>query len=184
MVEDKTKPDISESTNLSSHKLSISESARWAGVSRTTFYKHIKSKPIPVKTDDDDKKFIYASDLVIAYNGKLKGRPDDIEKTPSEQGEQPEVSNKLETKHGFTPMNSQVEQVLRERIGDLENQIEDLKKDKEGLTLEKDKVWQQVEHYQRLLPEPKAAPAVGKTRKKKESSKPKKKGFWAQAFGR
>ena len=59
-----------------------------------------------------------------------------------------------------------------------------LKKDKEGLTLEKDKVWQQVEHYQRLLPEPKAAPAVGKTRKKKESSKPKKKGFWAQAFGR
>ena len=82
-----------------------------------------------------------------------------------------------------------------------------MRKDKEELKHETDKVWKQVEHYQRLLPAPKedaatkpervtgsiveeeiesqkqAAPTAAEARKKKES-KAKKRGLWDRFLGR
>ena len=132
-------------------KLTISEAARCVGVSRTTFYKHIKSKPITVGEDEDGKKYIDSSELVRAYNGKLKGNPDTIGENQNEQGEQGSVSSEHRNGQKFTPKNGQVEQVLRERIGDLEERVGDLKEDKQKLHSIIEKHQKTIEQQQTLL---------------------------------
>lgn len=121
-------------------KLNMSEAARLVGVSRTTFYKDIKRKPISIQQDDDGNKFVYGDELVRAYNGKLKGKPPDISPEGSdEQGKHIDVSSEHRNGQEFTPSRqgeqgntSEVVQVLRERIADLEGHIEGLNRDKEA----------------------------------------------------
>ena len=121
-------------------KLNMSEAARLVGVSRTTFYKDIKRKPISIKQDDDGNRFVYGDELVRAYEGKLKGKPPDISPEGSdEQGKHIDVSSEHRNGQKFTPPRqgeqgntSEVVQVLRERFVDLEGHIEGLNRDKEG----------------------------------------------------
>ena len=117
----------------------------------------------------------------------------------------PEMGHDEESPQRTAP---EVVQVLRERVGDLEKQVEMLGTDKEELRQDKEKLWKQVEHYQRLLPPPEegeisedkqekqtikvnketvpvAASTVQKAQKKQapKAKSTKKRGFFRRMFG-
>jgi murein L,D-transpeptidase YcbB/YkuD len=65
-------------------KFSISESARIAGVTRKTLYKHIETKPISIEKDENERPVIDASELMRVYGDQCRFDQDrDTRKTPS-----------------------------------------------------------------------------------------------------
>jgi hypothetical protein len=75
-------------------KYSISESARIAGYSRKTFYKHIEKKPISTEQDMNGNRVIDASELIRVYGSQCdfdrasveeKAAPKEIEPEKQEQ---------------------------------------------------------------------------------------------------
>ena len=53
-------------------KLSISEAAKYVGVSRATMYSHIKKKGLSVEKDENGNQKIDMSELVRVYQDRLK----------------------------------------------------------------------------------------------------------------
>ena len=58
-------------------KYSISKAAQHVGVTRKTFYKHIKTKGISVDRSNPDKPVIDASELIRVYGSDFKADLDD-----------------------------------------------------------------------------------------------------------
>ena len=54
------------------YKLSISEAAKYVGVSRATMYSHIKKKGLSVEKDENGNQKIDMSELVRVYQDRLK----------------------------------------------------------------------------------------------------------------
>lgn len=53
-------------------KYSIAESARIAGVTRKTFYKHIDKRGISIEKDENDNPLVDASELIRVYGDKCR----------------------------------------------------------------------------------------------------------------
>jgi hypothetical protein len=157
--------------------LNISEAARLVGVSRTTFYKHIKEKGITVQEEDEGNKVIDVAELMRAYNGRLKGKPPGQDESSDNDGGQEDVSGEQANGQMLTPRTApktpEIEQILRERIGDLEKQVQDLRQDKEKLHGIIENQQETIAKQQTLLlPAPQSAPATTQNR-----------GFFARLFG-
>ncbi len=93
-------------------RVSISEAARLAGISRGSLYKsYLKKGVISVSSDSSGKKFIDTSELLRVF-GELEGnsseQPDDAQESTSEQfREQVETAKDIEIK------------MLREQVSEL-----------------------------------------------------------------
>lgn len=102
-------------------RVSISEAARLAGISRGSFYKsYIKKGAISVSSDSAGKKFIDTSELLRVF-GELKGdRSEQVGDTQINTGEQVMEQSR-----------EQVETAKDVEIRMLREQIEELRTDKQ-----------------------------------------------------
>ena len=145
-------------------KLNLTQAAKAAGIARGTLYKHIQEGKISCQLDDKGKRIIDTSELMRVY-GEIK-QP---ETTHERSAERP-------IEHKETQEETGVAQVLRERIGDLEKQVEDLRKDKEESRKREAELLDIVKQQQTLLLPP------GDTQK--DGKDAKKAGFFGRLFGR
>ena len=145
-------------------KLNITKAAKAAGIARGTLYKHIDEGKISCQLDDKGKRVIDTSELMRVY-GEIK-QPE----TTSER------SDKRPIEHKETQEETEVVQVLRERIGDLEKQVEDLRQDKEASRKRESELLDIVKQQQTLLLPP------GDTEKAEKDIR--KTGFFSRLFGR
>ncbi len=129
-------------------KLNLTEAAKSVGISRTTLYIHIKEGKISCETNEEGKRVIDTSELIRVY-GDLRS-----DEHASEQSE------------------TLVVQVLRDRIGDLEGQIVDLKEDKEASRKREEELLDILKKQQTLL-------LPSNTTQKTA----KKRGFFGRLFG-
>lgn len=101
---------------MSKTKVSMSDAAKMAGVSRATFYRHIEDKGISTEKNKKGAQVVDISELLRVYGDDLKSL-EDVEKdktSKKEKGETPQdkgsVSVELE--------------VIRERLKNFENERE------------------------------------------------------------
>ena len=102
----------------------MSQAAKAAGISRATLYVHIKEGKVSVETiqkKGNEIRVIDTAELMRAY-GELKT----IKKKKVSKKKTPKVSD------------SKIVHTLRQRVGGLEMQIKDLRKDKEDLQRDKE----------------------------------------------
>ena len=144
-------------------KLNLTQAAKAAGIARGTLYKHIDEGKISCQLDDKGKRVIDTSELMRVY-GEIK-QPE----TTRERTEERPI------KHKETREETEVTQVLRERIEDLEKQIEDLRQDKEANRKRESELLDIVKQQQTLLLPP------GDT--EKDGKDTKKTGFFGRLFG-
>ena len=86
-----------------------------AGVTRATFYRHIKSKGISVNKDEDGNPKVDVSELIRVYGSKIKP-PSETEKLNSS-----DTSKMKEPIQNNTPTSIQIQmELLKERISNLE----------------------------------------------------------------
>ena len=143
-------------------KLNMSQAAKAASISRATLYVHIKEGKVSVETirkNGKEVRVIDTAELMRAY-GELKTIK--IKK----------VSKKKTAKVS----DSEIVRTLRQRVGGLEMQIKDLRKDKEDLQRDKEAsrgregellgIIKQNQQIQLSPPQP-----------------PKKEGFFKRVFG-
>lgn len=129
-------------------KLNISKAARVAGVARITIQRKIKSSQLKCETTGDGKKLIDTTELLRVF-GELKDTGD----TPVA------VQQRSEKLQQDTPV---AVQLLQDKMTLLEQQVTDLKKDKEDLKVvveqergERQKLVAVIEKQMLLLPAPK-----------------------------
>ena len=143
-------------------ELNLTQAAKAAGIARGTLYKHIQEGKISCQLDDKGKRVIDTSELMRVY-GDIK---------------QPETTHeRLEERpieHKETQEETEVTQVLRERIGDLEKQVEDLRQDKEISSKRESELLDILKQQQTLLL------PLGNTEK---AEKHLKKRFFSKLFG-
>jgi len=139
-------------------QLNLTQAAKAAGIARGTLYKHIEQGKISCEIDDTGKKVIDTSELIRVY-GEIRN---------------PEPSEERSIEHEVTPEKTEIMQVLRERIEDLEQQVDDLRKDKEGSREREDKFLDIIKQQQTLLLPP------GNAGKKETNTK--KMGFFGRLF--
>ena len=143
-------------------ELNLTQAAKAAGIARGTLYKHIQEGKISCQLDDKGKRVIDTSELMRVY-GDIK---------------QPETTHeRLEERpieHKETQEETEVTQVLRERIGDLEKQVEDLRQDKEISSKRESELLDILKQQQILLLPP------GNTEKAKKHLKNR---FFSKLFG-
>ena len=102
-------------------KLNLTQAAKAAGISRASIYNHIKEGKISVEQNKKGERVIDTSELMRVY-GDLK-----ISKT-----------HKASKKKTVKVFNTEIIRTLRQRVGGLEMQIRDLRKDKEDLQRDKE----------------------------------------------
>ena len=141
-------------------QLNLTQAAKAAGIARGTLYKHIEQGKISCEMDDKGKKVIDTSELIRVY-GEI---------------ENPEPSEERSIEHKATPETTEIVQVLRERIEDLEQQVKDLRKDKEGSKEREDKFLDIIKQQQTLL-----LPSENVDKEEKDA---KKVGFFGRLFGK
>ncbi len=143
-------------------ELNLTQAAKAAGIARGTLYKHIQEGKISCQLDDKGKRVIDTSELMRVY-GDIK---------------QPETTHeRLEERpieHKETQEETEVTQVLRERIGDLEKQVEDLRQDKEISSKRESELLDILKQQQTLLLPP------GNTEKAEKHLKNR---FFSKLFG-
>ena len=100
-------------------KYSISESARIAGITRKTFYKHIDKKGISVEKDQDNNPLIDASELIRVYGDQCS-----FELDTKQQETVPVVTPSTEIN---TSKDVEIA-TLKERVKNLEEQREHFEK--------------------------------------------------------
>ncbi len=144
-------------------KLNLTQAAKAAGIARGTLYKHIDEGKISCQLDDKGKRVIDTSELMRVY-GEIK-QPETIQ----------ERSEERPTEHKEAQAEADVVQVLRERIGDLEKHVEDLRQDKEASRKREAELLAIVKQQQTLL-----LPAGDTGRGGKDA---KKAGFFGRLFG-
>ena len=144
-------------------KLNLTQAAKAAGIARGTLYKHIDEGKLSCQLDDKGKRVIDTSELMRVY-GEIK--------QPEINGER---SEDRPIEHKETQEETEITAVLRERIGDLEKQVEDLRQDKEASNKRESELLDIVKQQQTLLLPP------GDT--KKSGKDAKKAGFFGRLFG-
>ena len=144
-------------------KLNLTQAAKAAGIARGTLYKHIDEGKISCQLDDKGKRVIDTSELMRVY-GEIK-QPE----TNSERSEERPIE------HKETQEETEITEVLRERIKDLEKQVEDLRQDKEVSSKRESELLDIVKQQQTLLLPP------GDT--EKDGKGAKKTGFFGRLFG-
>jgi len=107
-------------------KLNLTQASKAVGISRNTLYNHIDEGKVSVETtqkNGKDIRVIDTSELIRAY-GKLK--TDKTDKTFNR------TFNRTLKRKTAKVFNSKIEHVLRQRISGLEQQISELRTDKEA----------------------------------------------------
>ena len=137
-------------------KLNLTQAAKAAGIARGTLYKHIQ-------LDDKGKRAIDTSELMRVYGEINQPETDD------------ERSAERPIEHKETQEETEVMQVLRERIGGLEKQVEDLRQDKEASGKRESELIDILKQQQILLLPPGDTEKGGKDTKKT--------GFFGRLFG-
>ncbi len=140
-------------------KLNLTQAAKAAGIARGTLYKHIDEGKISCQLDDKGKRVIDTSELMRVYGQINQPETDD------------ERSEESPIEHKETQEETDVVQVLRERIGGLEKQVEDLRQDKEASNKRESELLDILKQQQTLLLPP------GDT--EKDARKP---GFFGRLF--
>lgn len=125
-------------------KLNITQAAKAVGVSRKTMQRHIRLGKVSCEVDSKGHKLIDVSELVRVY-GELKTDDSPSPVTQAGQKTQYDMSN--------------VAPIFERQIRNLEEQVEELRKDKERLL-------GIVEQQTLML-----------------TNQPERKGFWKRVFG-
>ncbi len=120
-------------------KLNLTQAAKAAGIARGTLYKHIQEGKISCQLDDKGKRVIDTSELMRVY-GEINQPETAHERSEDRPIEQKETQEETE-----------VVEVLRERIGDLEKQVEDMRQDKEASNKRESELIDIVKQQQTLL---------------------------------
>lgn len=170
-------------------RLSISEAARQAGISRQYFYtKFIKTKSITVSDDEEGNKYIDSAELLRACGGRLP-----MVKPPSikTNGLQPTVAVIAQPQNDSQIASLQAElQQVREQLYDYKQREDRLLTQVDNLTT----ALKQIEHKQEPeKPKQSFAELEGYWRGKVETleytlqqlqqkPEPPKRGFWAKLF--
>ena len=143
-------------------RFSISEAARWVGKTRRTLQRHIKDGKLSVNEDKQGRKYIDTAELRRSYPEDFKQPKIDDEVRKNGKKSQGDAGDS-----GFLP----------EKVTILEEQVRDLKQERE-IAREREKELlriakglQEELKEQRILLLP-------------SSENQKKQGFWARAFGR
>lgn len=142
-------------------KLNLTKSAKSAGIARGTLYNHIKQGKVSCEVNKEGKRVIDTSELMRVY-GDLKNIKVSNERSRGRTIEQSK-----------TPKTSAIEQVLRERISDLQQQIENFKQDKETSSKREIELLGIVKQQQILLLPPETV-----------SKNTKEVGFFGRLFGK
>lgn len=100
-------------------KVNISEAARLAGVSRSTFYRHIETKGISTSKDREGNPTVETSELVRVYGALQDTTTRDTPQKRHNETEKSTPSNTLEQAENA---------LLREQIADKNDVIADLRK--------------------------------------------------------
>ncbi len=114
-------------------KYSISESARIAGITRKTLYKHIDKKPISTERDENGSPIIDASELIRVYGDKCKfSAAGDTETAISNKQMDTGVSTKMDSSleqkiNHLEELRETDQKFSREKMQLLEDQIDLLK---------------------------------------------------------
>ena len=141
-------------------KVNKKQAAEMVGIGRTTFYKHIKSKPISV----DSSGKIDVSELIRVYGSENVRTPEQIEKNKNEQdGTQKSVHLNEE----ITQLKSQIQNVEKERNREREQLGEEI----ETLRRNLDKAMSQNDNLTRLLTDQRSDTEKSQTEKEEEQSK-------------
>ena len=143
-------------------RFSISEAARWVGKTRRTMQRHIKNGKLSVKEDKQGRKYIDYVELGRVY-------PEDFK--------QPKTDDKVSKNGKKSQSDAGDSGFLPEKVAILEEQVKDLKQEREiarerekGLFIIAKGLQEELKE-QRILLLP-------------SSENQKKQGFWARAFGR
>ena len=144
-------------------KLNLTQAAKAAGIARGTLYKHIDEGKISCQLDDKGKRVIDTSELMRVY-----GEINQPEKLDERSEERP-----IERKE--TQEETEITEVLRERISDLEKQVEDLRQDKEASNKRESELLDILKQQQTLLLPPGDTEQAGQDTKKA--------GFFCRLFG-
>lgn len=101
---------------MSKTKVSMSDAAKMAGVSRATFYRHIEDKGISTEKNKKGAQVVDISELLRVYGDDLKSL-EDVEKdktSKKEKGETPQDNSSVSVEL----------EVIRERLKNFENERE------------------------------------------------------------
>ena len=102
-------------------KLSISESARQAGITRQYMHKLIKAGTVTVSTDEMGNRYVDSTELLRAFDGRLpKIKPPSTKETPVSSKELRHITPIKNAE--FTGLQTEV-QSLREQLADKAEQI-------------------------------------------------------------
>ncbi len=137
-------------------KLNLTQAANAVGIARGTLYNHIKKGKVSYELTLKGQKVIDTAELIRVY-GELKNDEIPIERSRESSIEQNE-----------TPQTPEIIQTLRQRTQDLEQQIEELRKDKEASRKREEELLSIIKQQQTLLLPPTT----------------KKTGFFSRLFGR
>lgn len=130
------------------------------GVGRTTFYKHIKSKPISV----DSSGKIDVSELIRVYGNENVRTPEQVEKN---KGEQEGTQKSVHLNKEIAQLNAKLESVETERKREREQLGEEI----ETLRRNLDKAMSQNDSLTRLLTDQRSETEKNKSQKDEEQSK-------------
>lgn len=140
-------------------KVNKKQAAKMVGIGRTTFYKHIKSKPISL----DHKGRIDVSELIRVYgNENVKT----LEQVSNKKNEHDNTPKSVQLNEEITRLESELDSIKKERQREreqLEEQIDNLRK-----TL--DKAMSNNDNLTRLLTDQRNQEEKGKLQKEQKQS--------------
>ncbi len=146
-------------------RLSISEAARWVGKTRRTLQRHIKDGKLSVNEDKQGRKYIDYVELGRVYPEDFKQPKTDDKVSKNEKKSQGDAGDS-----GFLP----------EKVTILEEQVRDLKQEREIARERETELLRIAKGLQEELKEQRILLLPSPENAKKQ----KKQGFWARAFAR
>ena len=177
-------------------KLSISEAAKMAGVTRATFYRHVEEKGISLEDTDTKRPKVDVSELIRIYGSNLKTLAQvkkDTKNDNTVDNTQLNSSNSLETEaiilrervKSLETLNAMEKRRLEEQIELLKEALDSEKEERRKATAiltdqrsEKDRAEERERMHQAKLEEMQKAIEEVKRFQTELLAKPKKKKLW------
>ncbi len=151
-------------------KLTITQSAKAAGIGRATLYRHIKEGKLSCEIDRKGQKIIDTAELIRVY-GEIRDTEISHENLKRHETEQSETNETLDK----TGVLQQKVEYLEEQVKELRKDKEDLQKDKEASRKREEGFLDVIKKQQALLLPPGDTEKAGK--------KTSKTGFFGRLFG-